>query len=251
MAESETFQLESPEQGAEIAEKARAEHEGVTPNPEQTDEAVQAEAAGETEEVEEEAVNDLQISEDEEEEVDAEEVADKLGLDYQALYSEYMKNGELSPESSQKIVDAGVPQELLNVHLAGLQALNTQRERAAFDVVGGKDQYTALVGWAKENLSESEIAAFNAGVTSSNEAAVLAVQGLNARFQQSGAAPSPAEKSLSPRSATTLQGEAPIKSRAELVRLISTDQYKNDPAFREKVERQLAAAQKTGQYRIV
>ena len=114
--------------------------------------------------------------------------------------------------------------------------LNQEQTNQIYQAVGGQESYTEMVGWAADNLSPDEIAAYDAVVNGGDyNATYWAVQGLRSRFANSvgvegkvysgNRAPKPADG---------------FRSQAELARAISDSRYRDDPAYRIDVQEKLA-----------
>ena len=120
----------------------------------------------------------------------AKDVLTQAGLDMGALTNEFTENGELSAESFGKLESAGFPKDLVENYIAGARALATENtamvQRAAYDNVGGVDNYAAMTEWAGASLDANSIQAFNDAITSADEGRIsLAVSGLHAQYSAS------------------------------------------------------------------
>ncbi len=104
-------------------------------------------------------------------------------------------------------------------------------------VVGGDENYTAMMSWASEALSDQEISMYDTVMERGDPlACFFAVQALKSRFLDANGY-----------DGQLLQGTAPsssqdvFRSQAELVRAMSDPRYDNDPAYRmdiaDKLER--------------
>lgn len=115
----------------------------------------------------------------------ASEELEKRGLDMNALSQEYMENGELSADSYKALEAAGIDKNTVDNYIAGMQA-KTQLELAeTYALAGGEDAYNKITEWAAKNLSEDDIKAYDAAVTSGDaHQRKLAVDGLKARFEK-------------------------------------------------------------------
>lgn len=178
--------------------------------------------------------------------------------DFQPFFTEFAEKGDLTQESHAALVAVaatkGLSKELVDAYVAGQKALAastaTQEaqaavaaqqavlsEKAGHDAVGGKDSFDKMVSWAKTNLKAGEVAAFNAQVDASAEAAMFAIQGLNARFLKAvGSAPAVNLSGGASNSGET-QGYA---STAESTADINSPKYRTDPKFREQVAKRLS-----------
>jgi hypothetical protein len=103
-------------------------------------------------------------------------------------------------------------------------------------MAGGEEQYSGLVQWASENLSESEIDAYNANVESGDlSLAQFAVSGLVARYRSEvGNEPQLVQGDNASSSSGAFQ------SVAELTAAMRDPRYNNDPAYRKSVADKLS-----------
>lgn len=170
---------------------------------------------------------------------------------------EFVDTGELSEETRKEIGKSvfapGVPQEVVDGYLKGYTeghtAIGAQALASAHEVAGGKEEYTAMANWASTNLSEGEIAAFDADVSGEDIGKRdTAIQGLHARMTLANGLEPNLEPDLS-HDGGRGAGEPIIGSRQELAKIQATAAYKSDPAVRAKVERQLRQSRATGKYR--
>lgn len=168
---------------------------------------------------------------------EAEEIIQKAGLDFNDLHAEYDSNGELSAASYKSLEDAGIPKDLVNQYIEGQAALADATTSSIYTSVGGKEAYDAMLSWAQDSLDTSEISTFNEAVTSGHkDQMVLAVKGLQARFQSTGSF----EPSASLEGATTSTQGNSYRSVTELLTDMNDARYRNDPAFRSDVETKLS-----------
>jgi len=89
-------------------------------------------------------------------------------------------NMELTEDVKARAEEAGL--DVVQLENQAMKAERVQRE--AFELVGGQENYTNMVAWAKEALPESERAAFDAGLNS--PFASRLIKGLYEDFQKSG-----------------------------------------------------------------
>jgi hypothetical protein len=180
--------------------------------------------------------NTNKASEEEEEEEVDQQTKDKLeksNIDLKAMSDEYSSNGTLSDDSYAKLDKAGFSKEYVDTYIAGKQALANQAKQEVFSTVGGEEAYSELMVWAKANLPEDEVLAYNSTIDSGNMGNIkLAVTGLKAKFSET-------------KGPNLLGGNAPdnnsglFRSRAELIKAMSDPRYKTDEAYRKDVERKL------------
>lgn len=163
---------------------------------------------------------------------EAQQVASDSGVDYTALENEYQENGALSEDTYKALEAAGIPQNMVDSYIAGQEALTQATISNMYNIVGGEAEYTDMVQWAQDTLSESEVGAFNASLTN-NQTTEFAIQGLHARYA--------AEKGPNlVRGATTNSSTSGFGSKAEMMTAMANPQYARDPAFRANVQRRVA-----------
>lgn len=157
------------------------------------------------------------------------------GLSLDALTAEYRANGGLSEDSYKKLADAGYDRQIVDNYIAGQNALATQYEQSILQEVGGTEKYTEMVSWAKANLTTAEIDAYNRAVSSGDVAAArLAVSGLSARFSKAvGSEPKLIQGKAAPAS------DDVFESTAQVRQAMADPRYRNDPAYRAKVQAKL------------
>jgi hypothetical protein len=163
------------------------------------------------------------------------EEAPKTGTNFEGYAKEYAETGELSPESIAQLAASGIPESVVRNYIEGLGALSERQSQQIYGIVGGEAQYGSMMEWASDNLSDSEIEAFNDIMEQGNQAAMqMAVRGLQARYTQTVGQPS-----------RLIQGETTgptsgtFRSIAELTEAMKDPRYQKDPAYRRDVENRL------------
>lgn len=163
--------------------------------------------------------------------------ADTSKVDFGALQQEYATNGGLSDASYQSLLAAGLSRELVDAHIAGMEAQSKLAVQEAHALAGGEQKFTSMLQWAAANLSQEEREAFDASVTGSSAQRSLAITGLKARFE-SAVGSNPALV----RGSQGGNAEGAYQSRAEVVADMRDPRYAKDPAYRARVEAKLAAS---------
>jgi hypothetical protein len=173
------------------------------------------------------------------------EAAKKAGIDMAAMSQEFSQNGELSAETLKSLNDAGFDQAAVDTYIAGQQALADKLTGELETVAGGKKQLAATLEWAKANMSADEIAAYNDAIDSGNiNRAKLALAGVVSNYTEAnGRQPNLIEGGEGANSSDV----AAYESNAQIVKDMSSKEYKTDPAFRKRVERRLAVTGPFGQ----
>jgi len=167
---------------------------------------------------------------------EAKDVADKAGLDFDALQTEYGSNGQLSDETYEAINKSGIPRDVVDSYIAGQEALATRVRTDMFKSVGGEENYGTMMEWASSSLDKAEVNAYNNVMgTSDPDQIQLAVRGLHAKYQaENGSNPSLISGE------TTANAGTKFESVAQVTAAMRDPKYKTDPAFRKTVEAKLA-----------
>lgn len=174
---------------------------------------------------------------------DAEETARKAaenaGLNFDEMSSRYWEKGTLDDSDYQALEKSGIPKNIVDQFIAGQEALLNTTRQGVFNAVGGEDTYNSMTSWAADNMSDSEIDAYNKAVNSGDmNMAMMAVKGLQARFTAAeGFEPTRQIKGANSKPTANV-----YRSLAELEADINNPKYKSDPAFRKDVERKLASS---------
>lgn len=167
------------------------------------------------------------------------EVKDALeskGLDLNTFSEEYGQRGELSPESYEKLQQAGYPRNIVDDYIEGQKARGALYESEVKSIAGGNEQFNEMIDWAKANLSPQEINAYNNVIDSGDPSqAKLAVAGIYQKFSSN----RPTEPNLFKGSNLAPSNDA-YESIAQMQKDMANPDYAKDPAFRAKVERKLA-----------
>ena len=156
---------------------------------------------------------------------------------------EYFDNGnKLSPETLAKFSSLS-SQDLIKAYMEVSQNPEFQQQAAPpADITesqinqiknsaGGEKAYANIVNWAKTNLPQDQINAFDEVVnTGSVQAIQLAVSGLKAEYDNANGV----EGRMVTGKTAPNNGDV-FRSQAELVRAMSDARYDNDPAYRQDV----------------
>ena len=156
--------------------------------------------------------------------------------------AEYYANGNtLSEETIEKFASMS-SKELVDSYIQSIKNNPQQQSAPVADLtdaeanqiknsVGGEKEYANIVTWAGQNLSKSEIDAFDGLINSGNIAQIkLAVAGMKAQYQNANGY---AGRMLSGKPAKTPDGV--FRSQAELVAAMGDPRYDSDPAYRADV----------------
>ena len=156
---------------------------------------------------------------------------------------EYFDNGnKLSPETLAKFSTLS-SQDLIKAYMevqsnpefqqqaAPPADISTSQINQIKNSAGGEQAYANIVNWAKTNLPQDQILAFDEVVnTGSVQAIQLAVSGLKAEYDKANGV----EGRMVTGKTAPNNGDV-FRSQAELVRAMSDSRYDSDPAYRQDV----------------
>jgi hypothetical protein len=156
---------------------------------------------------------------------------------------EYFANGnKLSPETMAKFSSLS-SQDLIKAYMevqsnpefqaqaAAPAEITTSQINQIKNSAGGEKAYANIVNWAKTNLPQDQINAFDEVVnTGSVQAIQLAVSGLKSQYDNANGV----EGRLVTGKTAPNNGDV-FRSQQELVRAMSDPRYDNDPAYRQDV----------------
>ena len=214
LAEQQDQLLAGKFKDAEELEKGYIELQKKLGTPEEKTEEKTTETKEEVKEVEKPDVSFLDtLWEESNKKEFSKETIDKLGNmkpeDIAGMYLEYRQNSKAEPQPSMTENDIE--------QLKG--------------VVGGSDQYDAMMRWAGENLSAGEVDMYDKVMDQGNPlAAFFAVQALTYRFNDAQGV----EGQMLQGKASKSEGSK-FRSQAEVVRAMSDPQYEKDPAYRQDI----------------
>ena len=160
---------------------------------------------------------------------------------------EYFDNGnKLSPETMAKFSSMS-SQDLIKAYMEVSQNPEFQQQGAPpaeittaqinqiKNSAGGEQQYAQIVNWAKTNLPQDQIVAFDEVVnTGSVQAIQLAVSGLKAEYDSANGVEGRMVTGKAPQNSGDV-----FRSQQELVAAMNDSRYDRDPAYRQDVIQKL------------
>ena len=154
----------------------------------------------------------------------------------------YDNNGQLSEDTLNKFSSMS-SKDLVKAYMEVQQLPEYQpREASAIDLsesdinqvqnaVGGEQAYGNMLNWARTNLSQEEISAFDSIVNTGSVGAIrIAAAGLKAQYDAANGVEGTMYTGKAPKS----NGDV-FRSHQELVRAMSDPRYEQDPAYRQDV----------------
>lgn len=151
------------------------------------------------------------------------------------LAAEWVENeGKLSESTVSRLSDAGIDPSLVDMFVAGQEALAESANNKLYEVTGGKEATHALLQWASTALDASLIQSINSQLSGRDiNSRVLAMRGLQSMYREmSGSTPLV--------SGSTGKPLAPFQSDQELVAAMRDKRYSTDPAYRKEVTARIA-----------
>lgn len=169
---------------------------------------------------------------------ETESTTSNLNTAVQKATEEFSETGQLTDKTFIELEKAGLPRHIVESHIAGREAVSTSQALEIQQEVGGNANYNAMSDWAAENLSDSDLEAFNSIVeTGSVEQAKMAVKGLYSQFISAGG--QPPELTQGNTSGSSVK---PFGSAAQVTEAMRDPRYSSDPAYRANVEQRLAVS---------
>ena len=151
--------------------------------------------------------------------------------------------GNITQEMNDSLVNAGIPQDTIDVYLEGSRAqrgfgvqggLTDADVTEIHNLAGGKAAYDNLTQWAGNNLPADDVKAFDDVVATGNKSSLrFAVKALNAQMEDAIG-----------RNPDLVTGKTPsqgskYRSMAEVVRDMGDARYDTDPAYRADIQQKL------------
>lgn len=152
--------------------------------------------------------------------------------------AEFAEKGALSEDSYKELEAKGISKEMVDTYIEAIKTKAEVGEAQVLASVGGREAFNVMSQWAAVNLTQKELDAFNAQVSSSADAAGIAVTWLKAKYE---AANGKAPKLVSGHAAPS--GPVGFATRSEMFAAISDKRYGRDPEYTALVERKVAARQ--------
>jgi hypothetical protein len=159
---------------------------------------------------------------------------DELG----GFTKEFEGTGTLSEDTIKKIVDRGLPKQLVDVYVQGITAQRELVKLTVFNEAGGADSYATIQKWvAQGGITPAEREAFNTAIKSGRpEEAKKAAAELTAKYRKANGNP----PNLRPGAPSTVSSLAPFGSRQEMIAAMNDKRYDIDPAYRKLVADRIA-----------
>jgi len=148
-------------------------------------------------------------------------------------------SGQITEADIEAVVAAGIPADVIQTYVAGLEALSQQTFSSAYEVAGGKDAFETAIEWAKTNLTDSEADAYDKMV---DQKATMrqGIEWLMTKYK----AGNPSEGSFVQAESATTSGDI-FRSRDEMMEAIRAPNY-SDPAVQRDILEKIARSKTAG-----
>jgi hypothetical protein len=154
----------------------------------------------------------------------------------------FNSTGEVGEEVFELFKSAGIPEEMVKEYIE-LKSNKGQAELNSFyDSVGGEEEYSKILEWAGDNLSQEKIDAFNNVIENgSKEDITKAMKNLKAQYTLNTieAEETKVERPKLIKADGVTSAIDGYKDQREVVRDMNSPEYETNPAFRKKVYEKL------------
>lgn len=227
-------QLETPEEGEQPAEEGAASDEEFTPLGEPGEDLKKA-----SESITEYAQGFQQLKD--------QAVANGLPAEMVAqIEADYEATGKLSERAYEALSKAGYTKSFVDSYIRGQEAVAEQFVQHVIGYAGGQAKFESIVKHM-QGVSPESVESLYAAIERQDLGAIRSIINLGAasHTKKFGKAPTRSVTKAAPsvppaRKAPAAEGYG---SKAEMIRDMSSDKYRNDPTFRAKVEARVGASQ--------
>jgi hypothetical protein len=163
-----------------------------------------------------------------------------------AAYGESVaKEGDLSAEQRQALVDRGIPAEMVDMMVGKIKGEGHPVDTAVYDAVGGEEAFGAIAEWTAQNDRETAVR-YNALVEAGNvDAAVLLAESMKAKYASATSSP-PERRVEGDGKSTPAAGPKPFGDWQEVANSVKDPQYKQSSTYRAAHQARLKAAVEQG-----
>lgn len=163
----------------------------------------------------------------------AKETVEEKGFNFDELSKEFEQNGDLTEETYKKLSEAGIPKEMVDTYIQGQQAILNQKVQEIYNTIGGEKEYNEMIDWAKENLTETEIKAFDQAIGVSDEVAQFTIQTLHSRYKGS------VGGKLIDGTGKGSSDFVGYETKSDMIKDMSSSMYEKDATFRARVQKKI------------
>lgn len=159
------------------------------------------------------------------------------GLDFDKYAQRFAEKGELDATDYDELAKAGLPKSMVDAYVEGQKAIAARTRADVLSDIGGESEFSKLLDWAKDGLSDEEKDAYNKSITGKSlPEQKLAVKNLFARYKSEATF----EPSLRHGTTAVVSNGDVYESRAQVTADMRKPEYKKDAAFRAKVQAKIS-----------
>ncbi len=170
---------------------------------------------------------------------EAQKMLESKGFDYSEFQKEYSATGKISKESREKLSKIGISDEFIDEYIKGQQAVLDAELNEISECIGGRQNLSQVLEWARNNLEKDEKITINK-VQDRNLLKIILKDLKNRMEQNEGIMPNYVKGD----GAKAFSGI--FRSKAEMYEAISNPKYKKDEAYRSDVQRKISASMRAG-----
>jgi hypothetical protein len=188
----------------------------------------------EVDESSEEDVENTEELDESDESVSDEKVTPKSQVD--GAFKALAEAGEMTDEVKEQFEAVGISEELVGQFRELVEFKAEVEYKEQVGIAGGKDQYAAMLVWAKENLTDSEVSTFDATIdTGVSDDIKSAIKNLKARMDTTGK-----KKSNLVKADKVAKGRSVYENEAAFHKDQADERWSTDPNYRELVMAKLS-----------
>jgi hypothetical protein len=147
--------------------------------------------------------------------------------------------GELSEGTLNDLRNNGVPDSIIASYTDGLKAKAEARTQSAATAVGGADNLTKAMDYARNNFSPEQLEAFKGQLNGPTWEVTLKGLAMQAGLDINTAPRQDSLATSGPSSPPTSKDAVAYRDQAEMLADIQSQRYKSDPDFRDAVAARL------------
>jgi hypothetical protein len=159
----------------------------------------------------------------------------------ETVTTSYSAEGKFSDDNIAALEAAGIPKSMVETYAAGLAALETVNLQAVHAAAGGAEAFQSAQAWAAQALSDADLDYFNGNIDNPANR-TQAVEWLMAKYS----AARPSEGNLVVDTNSTSPTGDVFTNQSQVTAAMSSDQYRQDPAFRKAVGEKLIRSKRAG-----
>lgn len=164
----------------------------------------------------------------------AEQVVQNAGLDVEKLSEEFFSEGKLKDESYAALEKAGIPKAVVDDFIRLKQGEADTIRSEVINIAGGQEGFQQMIQWAAQNYADAP--AYNAAMNSGDPSQMrMAMTALKAAYVSANGQ----DPSLVMGGAGAAGGDVYMND-LEMVADMQKPEYRNDPAFKRKVQEKVA-----------